>query len=503
MKEYINDTLTEYSRSGKYPWHMPGHKRQDCLKADIWNKMFDMDYTEAKDLDDMHSPKTFIKGSLTDISYVYGTYKTYMLVNGSTVGILAAIHACTRRGQSIMAARNCHKSVYNAIELQGLNPTYIMPDYIEGTDIFGDIKPDKIENILQQMDDGGELPAAVVITSPTYEGVISDIKNIADVVHRYNIPLIVDEAQGAHFEYVDRPEYKTAMEYGADIVIESLHKTMPALTQTSLLHVMNDKLTERIEKYLQIFETSSPSYIFMQSMEKAISYGDGHRKEFLKYIENVEKYRSRYKKLKNISIFSPDKDIYAYDIGKLVFVIKPGTYIEAGGRQMPLTGTLLGDILADSYNQVVEMTAADYVIAMTSVADNQEAYDTLYDSIKKIDDISYRVAYNNETVPENKMDKDLEGMAEMECRLHIPEFIYSANEAVDMDVESIPLDKAEKKVAATYIYAYPPGIPVLVPGERIDAGIIENITYMAEKRLNIEGIIIDDKAGISLNVIAE
>lgn len=510
MKEYINDALKAYRVQKKYPWHMPGHKRQACFETaedmsnqavrdrDIWSEIFARDYTEAKDLDDMHSPKLFIKDSLNAVSRIYGTYKTYMLVNGSTVGILAAIFGCTGRGQNILAARNCHKSVYNAIELRGLNPTYIMPEYIDNTGILGYISPMQVKEALEKLEKAGQLPAAVVITSPTYEGIISDVKGIADVVHGYGILLIVDEAQGAHFEFIDRQEYRTAMEEGADVVIESLHKTMPSLTQTSLLHIINGSLSDRIEKYLQMFQTSSPSYIFMQSMEKAISYGDSHRQEFLEYINNLEKYRRKYDKLKYIRLFEPK---CLYDIGKMVFVIKEGTYIDIDGDAVPLTGTILGDILADKYGQVVEMTALNYIISMTSVSDRQEAYDKLYDTLKEIDE--GLAIYSNQNCFEKKLSVQPLGMVQSECRLSIPEFIYSANTAVDMDAEIVHLENADGRISADYVYAYPPGIPVLVPGEKIDAVSIENIKNMIAGGLNVEGIRADDERVVSMAVLKD
>lgn len=491
MKEYINEALREYNKKGKYPWHMPGHKRQDCFCENIWQELFAIDYTEAKDLDDMHSPKTFIKDSLDAVGLLYGSYRTYMLVNGSTAGILAAIHACTRRGEDILVARNCHKSVYNAIELQGLKPEYIMPEYIEDTDIFGDIKPCEVDECLERMKRENRLPAAVVITSPTYEGVISDISGIADIVHSYDVLLIVDEAQGAHFSYINKASYKTAMEAGADIVIESLHKTMPALTQTSLLHVMNSKLTERVEKYLHIFQTSSPSYVFMQSMEKAIRYGDSHRKEFLAYIDYIIEYRKRYQKFKNINILRSDVNVYAYDFGKLVFMIRSDTYIETDGERKLLTGRMLGDILERRYHQVVEMTSVNYIIAMTSIADKQEAYEKLYQALKEIDENSYRVCTEEQMICDYSKTRR---------QLSIPKRVCLPCEVPDKDTAYIPLAHSEGRISAGYVYAYPPGIPVIVPGEKIDRTIMNNIKCMYENNLNIEGIKTNEEDMVRLHV---
>lgn len=207
---------------------------------------------------------------------------------------------------------------------------------------MGDISPDKVERAINMLITDGRKPRAVIITSPTYEGVISDIRTIAGIVHRYGIYLIVDEAQGAHLNFMEGHE--TAMQQGADIVIESLHKTMPALTQTSLLHVMNPKLDERVRRYLQIFQTSSPSYIFMQSMEKAVAFGANNRDEFARYGRRLEAFAGKCDGLRNIRLFRPDASsvkndeicnackVFDHDEGRLVFVVRPGTVVESGQK---------------------------------------------------------------------------------------------------------------------------------------------------------------------------
>ncbi len=488
MKEYINKALKEYNTLGKYPWHMPGHKRQnylDGLEADsLWEGIFKLDYTEARDLDDMHKPKQFIKDSLFDISDVYGTYKSYMLVNGSTSGILSAIFAVTKPGDNVLVARNCHKSVYNAVELRGLNASYITPSYIEGTDILDAIDADKIYMMLNDKKTEGKKIAAVVITSPTYEGIISDIEQIAAIVHEYGSILIVDEAQGAHFEYTS--QYTSAMRLGADIVIESLHKTMPSLTQTSLLHLTNSKLEKRVEKYMSIFQTSSPSYIFMQSMEKAIYYGECNRKQFDLYMDFLDTFRKRLDSLKHIILLKPSTD---FDKGKLVLTIKKDTYITIDGRVLPFTGALLEEILADCYGQVAEMASLNYTILMTSVFDKEKAYNNLYYALCDIDSKLFI-----------KESDECSGYGNS---FHVPCAVIRPDIALDMDKEQIPLCNALDQVASEYVYAYPPGIPVLVPGERIDRQTINSIHKMVYGGLNVEGIIINDEREVYIDVIKE
>ena len=547
VKEYINEALEKYIEKGTYPWHMPGHKRQPiertcdrkCLEDDVtggqlsqnvdnisksgenfWNEVYAHDFTEAKDLDDMHEPELFIADSLAEMRKVYGTFATYMLVNGSTSGLMTAIHATCHRGDVILVARNCHKAVYNAICMLELEPEYIVPDYVdmkwysgaerngaqtipdgmteacsdddretvkrtyagdeddretlERTDILGDISPVRLELAINKLIADGRKPKAVIITSPTYEGVISDIRTIAGIVHRYGIYLIVDEAQGAHLNFMEGHE--TAMEQGADIVIESLHKTMPALTQTSLLHVMNPEIDERVKRYLQIFQTSSPSYIFMQSMEKAVAFGANNRAGFVDYGRRLEMFAKRCDSLRNIRLFRPDVNlekikVFDHDEGRLVFVVRPGT-VDVSGQKF--TGVMLADILADRYGLIVEMASVSYVICISSVVDSSESYDILFRAIEEIDNsLECRVVVE---------DSDSVDIISGRKSAVVP------GKAWDEPSEMVALERSVGRISGAFVYAYPPGIPVLAPGEIVDGQAVRGIETMMISGLNVSGI---------------
>lgn len=292
LKEYINQYLDRYRKADYYPWHMPGHKRQDVFKDDFWENMFLRDFTEAEGLDDLHEPELFMKDSLEQMQRFYGTEKTYMMVNGATGGILTALYACAPEGASVLMGRNCHKSVCHAVSLLNLKPEYVVPELLPGTDIFADITPEQMEQALNELKKTDRLPAVVVITSPTYEGVISDICGIKNVLEPYNIPLIVDEAHGAHLPFMPKRNL-SAVAAGADLVIQSTHKTLPSLTQTALLHVNRKELVPKVERYLHIFQTSSPSYLFTQSMEKAVVYAGNHPEVFDAYRKRLKHFRKK------------------------------------------------------------------------------------------------------------------------------------------------------------------------------------------------------------------
>lgn len=474
MKEYINEFLTEYETKNNYPWHMPGHKRQSPFEEEVWQEAFSRDYTEARDLDDMHEPEGFIKNALEGLREIYHTYATYMMVNGSTGGVFTAVYACATEGDVILLARNCHKSVYNAVSLLKLCPEYIMPKPVPGTDIYGDIRPEQIEESILSLAKQGKKPVAAIITSPTYEGVISDIAGIRRVTKKYDILLIVDEAHGAHLTFMGEDYSDSAIACGADIVVESVHKTLPALTQTALLHVNNKALDEKVRKYLQIFQTSSPSYIFMQSIEKAVNFSYTHKEEFDLYIQKVSTLRKKCYNLKHIRLLEPTKICYDYDICKLVFIL-------SDEKKENYTGKWLADKLADEYHQIVEMVGTNYVIAMTSICDKESAYEALFTALKKID----------EEIDAEKPTADTPIKSEHQS-ITLPEMALTPGAAMNLPTRTVELTNAKNCIAGDTIYAYPPGIPVLVPGEKIDENTVVNITKLAEYGLNLSGVSINN-----------
>lgn len=500
LKEYINKYLDRYSKEGYYPWHMPGHKRQDVFADDFWETLFRRDFTEAEGLDDLHEPEFFMKDSLEQMRQFYGTEKTYMMVNGATGGILAALFACAPEHAKILMGRNCHKSVCHAVSLLNLKPEYIVPELLPGTDIFADITPEQIEKKIQEMKQKGGLPAAVVITSPTYEGVISDICSIKNVLVPYDIPLIVDEAHGAHLPFMPKRNL-SAVAAGADLVIQSTHKTLPALTQTALLHVNRKELIPRVERYLHIFQTSSPSYLFTQSMEKAVVYAANHSEVFEVYRKRLKHFRKKCKELKHIRLLQPEQTCYAYDKCKLVFTVTgmyPKNVDDTNGQKYgSATGPWLAHVLAEYYHQVVEMAGAQHVIVMTSFADKKKTFNRLYGILKQMDaeltEASKEEEAANETDADRKDAAD-SGLPEMEktvlfnTKFHLLEQVMTPGKAWTFDSSRKKLTEADGSIAAEYVYAYPPGTAVIAPGEKIDAQVIRDIIHMVETGLNMIGV---------------
>ena len=419
----LHDDLKKLNR---YPFHMPGHKRSD----DFGIAGSDIDITEIDGFDNLHCPNGSILEIEEKLSQLYESSYSFMHVNGSTVGILASIFAVTERGDKIIIARNCHKSVYNACFLRELDVVYIEPEFDCEDGYYTEINQETVDRAITENPDA----KALVITSPTYEGNVSNI--ISD------IPLIIDAAHGAHFGFGNFPKYPNG-----DIVISSLHKTLPSLTQTAALNVFNKNYTDEIRKYLAIFETSSPSYILMNSVSKCVEFLLNSEKAFAEYEKNLaEFYKTR---LNNLQFKIGD------DRGKIV----------VSTAHCDIRGTELADILRNEFAIECEMASLNYVILMTSVADKAEAYGMLANALKTVDErLTKRTA------------KPIK-------KLSIPKNACKISDV--KNTAPVPLSEATGKICGEFVYAYPPDIPIIVPGEQISSAIIENICEMLESGINI------------------
>ena len=486
IEEGLLDKLNTYINSDVYPFHMPGHKRNVVSK----DSPYAYDITEIDGFDNLHHPRGIIRAALDMATAFYGTRRTYYLVNGSTSGILSAVSACTKQGGSIIMARNCHKSVYNAVYLRQLKAQYVYPKSIEGSNVLGGIHPNEVEELLREHPE----TEAVVITSPTYEGVCSYVSAISKVVHKYGIPLIVDEAHGAHFsmhEYF--PE--SAIENGADIVVQSVHKTLPALTQTALLHVCGDFIDiEKVERYLSIYQSSSPSYVLMSSIDGCIRGIIAHGTQvFDMYVERLKNFRAKMNNLTHIRLL--DKNIlgrgatFELDLGKLVIVVKSKRY----------TGHDVYEKLLEQYYIQLEMASSDYVIAMTSMSDKDEGFDRLYNALCEIDrEIRINEGYGVVADFFDDEEEERKRSAILNRRAVVCKGIY---EALESEHELVNFKNSTGRISAEYIYLYPPGIPVIAPGEILDGTVIEYLLKCKSQGLDVQGLM-DDSLG-KIKVIKE
>jgi arginine/lysine/ornithine decarboxylase len=466
--QYLYKKLDDYSKTDYYPFHMPGHKGNlSCIDAEF---PFNRDITEIQGFDNLHHPEGIIKESQEAAARLYGTKESFYSINGSTAAILTAISATVKKGGQILIARNCHKAVYNALYLRNLQPVYVYPHVNCKLGINGGISPDRVERALEENPN----LEAVLITSPTYDGIVSDVKVIAEIAHRYGVPLIVDEAHGAHFRYSDYfPQ--SAVDEGADLVIQSFHKTLPSMTQTAILHICSDRVdSSRIRRYMGIYQSSSPSYILMASLDACVDKmtRDG-KMMFEEFTKNLEKTRKRLEKCKYIQLVTPqishEMRITDFDRSKLLFSTVNSS----------LNGKQLHQILHEEFHLEPEMDAENYVLALTAVGDTKEGFERLCLAIEEIDRReSEKCVGNSEEEDENNYDDRFRKMKQ----------IMTISEAMDASYKECLLEESVGKISAEFAYLYPPGIPILVPGEQITGLFVRNVRRYMEQGLDLQGL---------------
>ena len=489
------ERLTEYAGSDAYPFHMPGHRRREIPDGipGGFPDPYGIDITEIDGFDNLHHAEGILKDAMETVAAIYGADRSWYLVNGSTCGILSAVFAATENGGKILTARNCHKAVYHAICLNRLEAEYLYPEEITEFRINGGIRAEDVRKALEKdamrcAGNSGDVRGkitkiqAVLITSPTYEGVVSDIRAIADAAHEYGIPLIVDEAHGAHLEYADQCHSfpKSALEYGADIVIQSLHKTLPCFTQTAILHVKGKLVDQdRISRYLSMFQTSSPSYLFMAGMERCIRYMDGDgRNEMIRYEKRLERFMERMEGLQVLEVM--DREI----CGKYRTVAgwDPSKIVVSTMRAEDFHGEELAETLRRKYHLEMEMTAPEYVIAMTSLMDTEEGFERLGTALLEIDGALRRRMESGRK--EKAASETPEGL---ESKLSHPVRRMLICEAMDADTERTAFQDTVGKVSAEFVYLYPPGIPIIAPGEVFTDAIVEKIMAYKAAGLLVQG----------------
>lgn len=460
--EHLFDKLKKNAEGDIYPYHMPGHKRRGW--GDLPEDLYKIDITEIDGFDNLHQPEGVLLELQKEASRLYGAEESFYLVNGSTCGVLSAVSCALPLGGHILMARNCHKSAYHAAYLRSLSISYLYPPYLGDYGIFDAVTPGQVGDALEREPDIG----AVIVVSPTYEGRIADIGAIAEVVHGKGIPLIVDEAHGAHLGFAHGyPENSCRL--GADLVVHSVHKTLPSLTQTALLHV-NGQLVDRgrLKRFLRIYQSSSPSYVLMASIDNALQYvGSAGRDAFGRFRTLYGNMAGTLAGCRHLKCLSHNQDV-----GKLLISVK-------GTR---LTGKGLYDILLQKYHLQMEMASEDYVLAMFTVNDGEEAYRRMTEALLDIDD----------SLPDDcgTEGRDYENGSYFQIPPNAAAVPLSA--AWDMDSEYVTLEKGIGRPAGEFINLYPPGIPLLVPGERMTGELSGHIRRCLARGLTVQGADIRD-----------
>ena len=466
--------LKEYCEGDAYPLHMPGHKRRLGQMADP----FSFDITEIDGFDNLHHAEGILKEAQQRAAQLFGVKETFFLVNGSTAGILAAVSACLGNGfyrqggakdekSVLLMARNCHRSVYHAAYLNRLQTEYVYPSVFSAQPLING--PVSAEDVRRALDQNPKI-RAVLITSPTYEGVVSDIRGIADAAHAHGAVLIVDEAHGAHFGM--HPYFPdSAAGQGADLVIQSLHKTLPALTQCALLHLCTDAVdVSRIRRMLAIYQTSSPSYVLMSSMDSCIALLREKRDPlFHAFVSRLRDFWEQASTLERIRVFHADDP----------------SRVLVSGTGAGLSGRRICDILRSEYQLEMEMEAPGYALAIMSIADAQEGFDRLTGVLKELDRRCAGSAVMKETADSESAAEDKPDMLSDTPQIKKGELTIAR--AWDAQTAKLPLEQSAGQLCAEFVYLYPPGIPLLVPGERITAQMCAYLISLRRQGFALQG----------------
>ncbi len=418
--------------------HVPGHK--NGLLSKLPNEIktaLTYDLTELTGLDDFHHPEEAILRAENLLAKTYGADRSFFLVNGSTVGNLAMIYATCKRNEKIIIQRNAHKSIFHALELVGAKAVFIAPEWDEVSKTAGAVSTKTIQQALQLHPDA----KAVVLTYPTYYGVASkELKQQIELCHKHRIPVLVDEAHGAHF-IASEVYPPCAISLGADIVVQSAHKTLPAMTMASFMHVKSEMVDiDKVNHYLRMLQSSSPSYLLLASLDDAREYIDSYLESDGVYLKE-----KRNQWIDALRSFHPFEVIEVDDPLKVLLRL-PG-----------YTGFQLKNVL-EQQGVYVELADPYQVLVILPLLKHGQTYPfadlriRIKEAIAKLK--KERVAEREEIKPSYEI-----------TAVSVSE--YSYDEIEQLEKEWLPYMRTIGRVSASMLIPYPPGIPLLLPGEKI------------------------------------
>lgn len=442
----IVQALKKFVADDPRSFHVPGHK--NGLLSNLPNEIkqaLKYDLTELTGLDDFHHPEEAIQQAEQLLASTYGASRSFFLVNGSTVGNLAMIYATCEKGDTVLVQRNAHKSIFHALELVGVNPIYISPKWDIKSQTAGCIDLETLEQAVENYPHA----KAAIFTYPTYYGVIAnDLAEQIELCHAYKIPVLVDEAHGAHLT-VSKELPASALELGADIVVQSAHKTLPAMTMASFLHMKSSLVSEqKVNRYLRMLQSSSPSYLLLASLDDARSYVANYTEADYAYF--IEK---RQQVIESLTMATDLQVVEVNDSLKLL-VRAPG-----------YTGFQLKEAL-EKLHVYVELADVKQVLLILPLLKQEDSY-SITDLCNRMKEV-YTHLKQFSSIGNTNETESFETIA-----ITQPE--YSFEEIEKAEKEWIPYMRAIGRIAATTIIPYPPGIPLLVQGEKISGAQISQL----------------------------
>ena len=428
------DALKQYQKLGYSPFFMPGHKLGEGIPS-----AFQLDLTELEETDNLHIPSSVIKQAQALLAAAFGAKDSFFLVNGSTSGIQALFLCAFKPGDKVIIPRDCHVSCISAIMLTGIVPVFIEPEFIPSLGLYGGVSPQKIQQAVNEHPDA----KAVYLTSPTYYGFCSDLSQICLIAHQNNMIVLVDEAHGAHFQFHDKLP-KTALSQGADLCVQSAHKTLPALTQGAYLHSSGTIGRQMIQNALDLLLTSSPSYLLMAYLDiaRAVMEKDG------KAIWDEIICRCQSLPLDHLRTAKDFKGSYAIS--------------DTDPSRITVFGDFSSFPFAD-YKIAPEMANQTCAVFLPSAGNGQKDYGALEQLLSDLSDTNIR---SFSPPPRSQAVKPL-------------------RESFFSEKDTVPLTDSIGRICGSVIAPYPPGIPVLLPGELITK---ETVQYLQQTKSPLFGI---------------
>jgi arginine/lysine/ornithine decarboxylase len=441
--------------------HVPGHKNGVFFPIETvasFSDVLKLDVTELSNLDDLHSPEGVILESELLLAGLYGVQKSFFLVNGSTVGNLAMILSVIAEDEQVLVQRNCHKSILNGLQLAKANPIFLSPEYDDDWQVAAGVSFEMVKVAI------GLYPniKAIILTYPNYYGMVYDLKKIIQLAHKHRIPVLVDEAHGAHF-IAGNPFPDSAVTLGADVVVQSAHKTLPAMTMGSFLHINSELVSEiEIKKNLQMLQSSSPSYPIMASLDIARSYlGTFSKSDKQILYEKVQNFRQSLAELTGIRVLP-----YMNDQGDLLKLTIQSTSLLSGFElQKRLEQVGIYSEMADAVNVllVLPLLKKEHSYSFFEITSRIKSALVGVDScVNRSKTVHYQ---------KNKLTKLELSFIEIQKR----------------STKKVELKEAIGKIAGEMITPYPPGIPLLFPGEIISREDIKQINELIHNGAKFQG----------------
>ncbi len=462
MRHYVQDQVK--------PFHTPGHKQGKGMHPELASilgaETLELDLALMYELDDLHEPHSCIKAAQDLAAELYGADHSYFVVNGTTGGIYAMIMAIAGPGDKILVPRNVHRSIIGGIIIAGAVPVFMQPEVDLTLGIAMGVTPDTVASTLQQHPDA----KGVVIINPTYYGVAADLQQIIELVHSYRIPVVVDEAHGPHLKFSPRLPIQ-ALDAGADICAQSTHKILGAMTQCSMVHCRNGYIdVPRLKAMLQLVQSTSPNYIMLASLDVARMQMATEGPQLLETaIDLAEWTRHEINTIPGLYCFGSEKlttpGVYALDPTKLTVTVKG----------LGLTGAEAERILRSQYKIQAELSDMFNLLFLITIGDTADDVRYLADSLRDL--------AKNYSGTSNFAAMQAVGLAYPV----IPEPVLSPRSALFGKTRKVRFRESIGQVCAEIVTFYPPGIPLLCPGERISREVADYCLKLQEAGLHISG----------------